>query len=116
VSFDEERKTSRVADTADDDALRCIVCDHRISARSLRCDRDGAHEHLFTNPGGFQYRIGCFVAAPGCSYVGPTEQAFSWFPGWSWQIAQCSACHAHVGWIYRLAGGQFHGLILDMLR
>lgn len=23
---------------------------------------------------------------------------FSWFPGYSWQITLCSACHHHLGW------------------
>jgi len=76
----------------------------------------GAHEHTFVNPGGFVHRIACFNAAPGCVYLGPTESAFSWFPGWSWQVAACARCRAHVGWIYRNAGEQFHGLIVTAIR
>jgi hypothetical protein len=116
VSFDEERKPGTRGTAGDDDALRCAACDHRITDRAYRCEQGGAHEHVFVNPGGFQYRIGCFVAAPGCAYRGPTETAFTWFPGWSWQVAECVVCRAHVGWIYRLGGGQFHGLILAALR
>lgn len=77
---------------------------------------NGSHEHTFVNPGGFVHHIGCFAAAPGCAYLGSTESAFSWFPGWTWQIAACARCRAHVGWIYRNAGAQFHGLILAALR
>lgn len=76
----------------------------------------GAHEHTFVNPVGLAFIIGCFTAAPGCSHLGAPETAFSWFPGWSWQIAACARCRAHVGWVYRNAGEQFHGLILAALR
>jgi hypothetical protein len=111
----ETPEASRDAGTAEDDALRCIVCEHRISERAYRIEMSGAHEHTFVNPAGYAYRIGCFAAAPGCVHTGPTEAAFSWFPGWSWQVAACGRCRSHVGWIYRLAGQQFHGLILDKL-
>ena len=77
---------------------------------------DGAHEHTFVDPAGFDYRIGCFNAAPGCAHIGHTESAFSWFPGWTWQVAVCGQCRAHLGWVYRNAGEQFHGLILAALR
>lgn len=111
----EHRPDARDGD-AGDDALRCRVCDHRITDRALRHEVGGAHEHTFVNPGGIVHHIGCFVAAPGCAYLGATETAFSWFPGWSWQVAVCARCRTHVGWIYRCAGAQFHGLILAALK
>jgi len=106
----------RTTGSADHDALRCTVCDHRITDAGYRTERSGAHEHTFVNPHGIAHHIGCFVAAPGCAYRGAPEQAFSWFPGWSWQIAICGRCHTHLGWIFRCAGEQFHGLILAALR
>ncbi|HVK86038.1 MAG TPA: cereblon family protein [Kofleriaceae bacterium] len=112
----EEARTSSASSTVDDDALRCVVCDHVITSRGARMEMHGSHEHTFVNPAGVVHHIGCFVAAAGCAYVGPTEAAFSWFPGWSWQVAICARCRSHVGWIYRLAGDQFHGLILAALR
>ena len=105
--------------TADDDgehALVCVVCEHRISDTDHRIEMAGAHEHTFVNPNGIVHHIGCFDAAPGCGYIGDTESAFSWFPGWTWQIAVCSRCRAHVGWIFRNAGEQFHGLVVAALR
>jgi peptide methionine sulfoxide reductase MsrB len=101
---------------SDDDALRCATCDHRISSAAYRVERGDAHEHTFVNPHGFTHHIGCFLAAPGCRHVGPTETAFSWFPGWSWQVAVCARCDTHLGWIFRCGGDQFHGLILAALR
>jgi len=97
-------------------ALVCAACGHRITDDDHRIEMNGAHEHAFVNPAGFDFHIGCFNAAPGCAHVGDTETAFSWFPGFSWQVAICAQCRAHVGWIYRNAGEQFHGLILAALR
>lgn len=99
-----------------DDALRCAVCDHRITDAAYRIEQAGAHAYTFVNPAGIVHHIGCFAAAPGCVHVGATETAFSWFPGWSWQVAACARCRAHLGWIFRCAGQQFHGLILAALR
>ena len=100
----------------DDDALLCAACELRITSRDLRVERGGAHEHTFVNPGGFVHHIACFAAATGCSYRGDPETAFSWFPGWSWQIAECSRCGAHLGWLFRCAGEQFHGLLVGKLK
>jgi hypothetical protein len=99
-----------------DSSLVCAACGHRISEQAYRIEVTGAHEHTFVNPGGFVHRIGCFAAAPGCVHVGGTQSAFSWFPGWSWEVAVCGRCRAHVGWIFRCRPEQFHGLILDALR
>jgi hypothetical protein len=108
---------SRDRDSAgDDDALVCAACEHRITARDLRCEQGGAHEHTFVNPGGFVHHIGCFVAASGCVHVGSPETAFSWFPGWSWQIAECGRCRTHLGWLFRCGSEQFHGLLVGKLR
>jgi len=116
VAFEREPERRDAPTTIDAPALRCAVCDHRITDDAYRTERGGAHEHTFVNPGGFVHTIGCFVAAPGCVYRGPTETAFSWFPGWSWQVAECAHCRAHVGWVFRCGGEQFHGLILAALR
>jgi hypothetical protein len=115
MSF-EETRTVRSAGVGGDDALRCAACDHAITEGAYRSEMSGAHEHTFVNPAGIVHHIGCFVAAPGCAYTGSPEAAFSWFPGWSWQIAVCARCRAHLGWIFRLSGQQFHGLILAALR
>ena len=100
----------------DERGLVCVVCGHHISDEEHRIEMSGAHEHTFVNPHGFDYRIGCFNAAPGCIHLGPNESAFSWFPGWTWQVAACARCRAHLGWIYRNGSEQFHGLILAAIR
>ena len=109
-----DRRSSPVS--RDARALRCAACGHRITDGAQRIAMNGAHVHRFVNPSAVSYEIGCFATAPGCTYVGASEDAFSWFPGWAWQIAICASCRAHVGWIYRNAGGEFHGLITSALR
>lgn len=115
-----DRRSSTIAQkdraSGNQRALVCAACGQRITDDDHRIEMNGAHEHTFVNPGGFVHHIGCFSVATGCSYLGPTETAFSWFPGWTWQIAACARCRAHVGWIYRNSGQQFHGLILAALR
>jgi len=95
--------------------LVCRACGHRITDEAYRMEMAGGHEHTFVNPGGYVHHIGCFLLAPGCVHLGVPETAFSWFAGWSWQIAHCGGCDVHIGWIYRCAGEQFHGLVLANL-
>jgi hypothetical protein len=114
ASHDQAAQGVRSGD--DDDALVCVACEHRITSRDLREERAGAHEHTFVNPGGYVHHIGCFAAAPGCAYVGGPETAFSWFRGWTWQIAECGRCRTLIGWLFRSGGEQFHGLLVEKLR
>jgi hypothetical protein len=74
----------------------------------------GSHEHVFRNPEGLSFRIGCFASAAGCVAVGPRSSYWTWFPGHSWQVALCAGCRTQLGW--RFSGERpFHGLILDRL-
>jgi len=116
MGFDESPDANNAPTDTDAPPIRCATCDHRITEEAYRIEIAGAHEHTFVNPGGFVHHIGCFVAAPGCVHVGTPETAFSWFPGYSWQIASCARCRAHLGWIFRCAPEQFHGLRLVALR
>ncbi len=96
--------------------LVCATCARRITHDDHRIAVNGAHEHTFVNPGGFVHVVGCFAAASGLAYVGDPQSAFSWFPGFRWQIAACGGCGVHLGWIFRAAGDQFHGLLPAQLR
>lgn len=96
--------------------LVCATCGRRISHDDHRIAVNGAHEHTFVNPGGFVHVVGCFALATGLAYVGDPQSAFSWFPGFRWQIAACGGCGVHLGWIFRAAGDQFHGLLPAQLR
>lgn len=97
-------------------AILCAQCRHSITSPRERIDVQGMHCHTFFNPYGIIFEIGCFRAAPGCRYAGPATGEFSWFPGYSWVVAVCSACGSHLGWLYSAPDKDgFHGLILDNL-
>jgi hypothetical protein len=95
--------------------LLCAACRHPVTDDRERIAMADRHEHVCTNPHGFAYRIGCFRHAPGCVGVGPQDGSFSWFPGYTWQIAVCRRCHGHLGWVFRAGADRFHGLVLDRL-
>jgi hypothetical protein len=106
--------------------LLCFACGHPITSERQRFAAGGAHEHTFTNPAGWVYRIGCFRSAPGCAQAGEFTEEYSWFPGQAWRYALCAGCRTHLGWVFRGAsagaGGaagsappEFYGLILDRL-
>jgi hypothetical protein len=95
--------------------LACAACGRPITTTAARIEMDGAHAHTFANPHGFVYRIGCFSTAPGCAPVSPPSTDFAWFAGYAWQIAACTGCGEHIGWLFRSGSARFHGLILDRL-
>ncbi|WP_428569099.1 MAG: cereblon family protein [Solidesulfovibrio sp. DCME] len=96
--------------------MRCAACLAPITEERQRIAVAGAHVHVFANPLGAIFEIGCFAAAPGVGLVGEASAAFTWFAGTAWQVAVCAACGEHLGWRYaRPDGGFFFGLILDRL-
>lgn len=96
----------------------CGQCLLPVTSSRERCSVGGAHRHVFANPHGFVYEIGCFANAPGCAPVGPATPDFSWFPGTTWRIVVCARCGLHLGWQYagQAGHGPFFGLILPRLR
>jgi hypothetical protein len=95
--------------------LACAVCEARVTSSAERIAVAGAHEHVEVNPHGYAFRIGCFAAAGNLVSVGPPERFWTWFPGYAWQVECCAGCGAQLGWVFRAAAHQFHGLILDRL-
>lgn len=104
------------AATGDRGGLVCAACGQRITDDAHRIERGGAHAHTFVNPGGHVYRVACFAVATGCVELGAPDPAFSWFPGFTWQVIACRPCRAHLGWLFRAPGERFYGLIADALR
>jgi hypothetical protein len=95
--------------------LLCAVCAEPVTADDHRIAIAGRHRHRRTNPAGIDYTFGCFSQAPGAAAVGPSSVEHTWFAGFSWRIAICRGCGAHLGWRFEAAGSAFHGLILDRL-
>lgn len=106
---DAERRKKR-------EVLRCKTCGAPITRNSERIVINEQHRHIFTNPHGYIYQIGCFANAPGCVRVGEETNFFSWFPEYSWQVALCGRCFTLLGWAFRSQESFFWGLILDQLQ
>ncbi|WP_319469829.1 cereblon family protein [uncultured Pseudodesulfovibrio sp.] len=96
-------------------ALFCKVCRSKITRRELAMRIDGKHRHVFFNPHGLVFEIGCFASAKNIIPGGPKTDEFTWFPGYAWQAVGCSGCSSMLGWRYFGKNGGFYGLILSAL-
>jgi hypothetical protein len=95
----------------------CRQCGQRLTRPSERIAVNGSHTHTFANPSGLVFEIGCFNMARGCAFIGPPSMEFPWFTGYTWQIAICSTCQTHLGWLFLGQNShQFFGFILDRLQ
>lgn len=114
VGIDSDVKTGEPAGGV---AYYCASCGAYMTRAQLAIRMNGDHEHVVFNPAGRVYRIVCFRDAPGAVAVGSATGDFTWFRGFDWRIALCSACDAHVGWMYEGIGppALFFGLIREML-
>ena len=101
------------ADTAH--SICCAHCLAVITASSHRIEVNGHHEHTCKNPAGMVFQIVLFQQAQ-CQQSGEPAEAYTWFPGFSWQVAYCHQCGVHLGWLYSAAQSPgFYGLIKSHL-
>jgi hypothetical protein len=52
-----------------------------VTNAAWRIAVSGSHRHVFANPYGMVFVLGCFAAAPGCALMGQPSDAFAWFAG-----------------------------------
>ncbi len=95
--------------------ILCSQCWYLITHNEYAISVAGLFKHVFVNPAGVPYQIGCFSSAPGCCFVGEPTLAFTWFPGYTWSYAMCDKCFTHLGWYYQSGEFHFYGLILNRL-
>lgn len=118
-NFDSEFKHDPELDQIDgfddEEYFCCKKCKYPITSKKNRIRINDKHEHIFTNPHGYIYRIGCFAEAPGCMVTEDETDHFSWFQGYSWAITVCGQCLTLLGWRFRSKDFYFLGLILDKL-
>jgi hypothetical protein len=95
--------------------LVCAKCQNPVTHNSAMIAVDGSRTHVFTNPDGDRFRIGCFAEARGVFGVGPPTLEHTWFAGFTWQVELCARCQDQLGWLYRSGDAAFHGLILTQL-
>jgi len=110
-----ETQTTGSPAVSADRAWRCAACGKEIAADRDRIPLEGAATRSFVNPAGIEYVIAGFKAAAGCAVQSESSPYLSWFAGFSWQIAGCAGCAAHLGWRFTSASEVFYGLILDRL-
>lgn len=106
------------ASEAEPDEREGIFCRRCLSEITTPDDKmyvNGAHIHTFANPEGIIFEIACFRDAPGCGYTGAPTSHFTWFSGYSWRIALCRRCLAHLGWGFFGKEDMFNGLITERL-
>ncbi|MCP4107107.1 MAG: hypothetical protein GY749_16465 [Desulfobacteraceae bacterium] len=96
--------------------ILCRNCKYKITSFEDIMEVEGRHMHIFSNPEGIVFQIGCFSSADGCVNRGVPTTEFTWFAGFSWRFSFCSNCYMHLGWFYQSRGTEnFYGLILDRL-
>lgn len=95
---------------------RCRFCLTKITSAARMIEVSGSHRHVFANPYGKIFEIGCFAAAPGCISHGTPTTECTWFAGCSWRFSLCGSCFSHLGWKYQsYRAASFFGLILANL-
>ncbi|MCW9034732.1 MAG: cereblon family protein [Rhodospirillales bacterium] len=101
----------------EEEKLFCKNCGQWITSGPWRIAVNGEHEHIFFNPAGVVFKIGCFKEAPGTIRVGKSSDEFTWFRNHVWQIVICNECETHLGWFFSEAkmSSVFFGLILPKL-
>ena len=95
--------------------LVCRACRAKITRRELAMEVGGSHVHVFFNPYGLVFELGCFASAKNLLPTGPETDEFTWFPGHRWQAVACATCLSQLGWRYVGSEGGFFGLILKAL-
>jgi cereblon len=81
------------------DQLRCKRCLDIKARRSdmLVMSADGPIS-VFVNTHGYVHDTLTLQRASGLVVSGQPQTANSWFPGYAWVLAECSACTEHMGW------------------
>ncbi len=101
--------------TEEEKTINCAACNHPVTDPAKQIRINASFSHIFANPHGYVFEIGCFSDARGCcSFSNPSDE-FSWFPGFFWEIGACCHCLCHLGWVFTSNRKKFYGLILEKL-
>ncbi len=101
--------------TEEEGVVLCRFCGNRVTTLEKAISVNGSHRHLFTNPEGLVFEIGCYREAEGCTVHGLPTFQHTWFKGYQWCYAHCSFCSVQLGWYYQGEADGFFGLITDRL-
>ena len=100
---------------ANREAVLCSFCYGAVTDTDNCIAVNGSHSHIFANPHGYVFEIGCYKRAAGCVAMPAPSVEFSWFRGYHWQVAICKTCSSHLGWYFQSNESSFFGLIQKYL-
>lgn len=119
VDLSTDKKTETLS--KEEEIIICASCNHQVTTPSMQIIVNNSFLHIFVNPYGQVFEIGCFSDAKGCRASSMTSTEFSWFVGYSWKTGVCNNCLTHLGWIFSSGSNNlknphiFFGLILEKL-
>ena len=114
--LDDPESVAESSTTVEDEKIiLCGACFHHITDPGKQIPINESFSHIFSNPHGIVFEIGCFSEAKGSYIASSPSDEFSWFMGYSWSIAGCQNCLNHLGWAFSSQTDRFWGLILDRL-
>lgn len=102
----------------------CTRCDANITLNQfIICLAQEGSFQTYVNPSGVLHDIVTLsqVTPNSVSLVGVPSEEYSWFPGYSWTIANCSNCSHHLGWLFtsvkdHLKPNRFWGIRRDAIK
>jgi hypothetical protein len=110
------KKENETRSEENEASFYCALCENKITDVSQITNVNGQHRHVYSNPAGNVFEIGCFNSAAGCINEGIPTGECTWFAGFDWCYSICGNCKLHLGWKYISQGhGNFWGLILNRL-
>ncbi len=110
-----ETETKAETKPEPEDIIVCASCYYKITEPSEQISVNDSFVHIFANPYGHIFEIGCFSKASGCRTASLPSNEFSWFSGYEWQIGICRYCSNHLGWLFLSESKSFYGLILERI-
>ncbi|MCO5612818.1 hypothetical protein L7F22_067089 [Adiantum nelumboides] len=91
------------------DRIRCKTCKNVVARRSdmLVMSSDGPLG-VYVNNAGYVHETLTLAKARGLILQGRPETMHSWFPGYSWTVADCNLCESHMGWLFKALKKDLH--------
>jgi len=94
-------------------SLACGCGSEKMEILDLISLNSEAMGSCYVNPHGYVHDMFTVRRVQNVSYSGRAHTEFSWFPGYSWTVMNCSTCGAHMGWKFksrRLKPAKFYGI------
>ncbi|XP_066307159.1 uncharacterized protein [Miscanthus floridulus] len=89
--------------------IRCRNCLTRIARRSdMVVTSSDSPMSSHSKPHSSVKEIITVYSATGLALRGDPSKTHSWFPGYTWTIALCSACQSNIGWLFRADNKNLH--------